>query len=301
MASPYEGDSTAKNIPGIYGTNNLGGDGVFGSGTNGGRGTVGVSDSSVGVCGNSATGIGVWGETHSTTEPGVSGYCDKGGDGVFGNAVGGGRGVVGVSDGHTGVEGDSTSGVGVWGQSQNAEGVHGISSSPTAAGVAGYNDKGGPAGLFQGNVQVNGTLSVSQDVILTGADCAEDFDLSHGVSADPGSVMVIDNTGSLAPCAQAYDRRVAGVVSGAGSFRPAFTLDRREPSSVPRSAIALVGKVYCKAIGPIAVGDLLTTSTTPGHAMKVVDFSRAAGAVLGKAIGSLGSGTGLVPMLVSLQ
>ncbi len=301
MASSYEGDSISQSIPGLYGTNKLGGDGVFGSGTNGGRGTVGVSDSSIGICGNSTTGIGVWGETHSKTQSGVSGFCDGGGDGVGGNATGGGRGVVGVSDSHTGVEGDSTGGVGVWGQSQNAEGVHGISHSITAAGVGGYNDKGGPAGFFQGNVQINGTLSVSQDVILTGADCAEDFDLSHGVSGEPGSVMVIDGTGSLAPCAQPYDRRVAGVVSGAGSFRPAFTLDRREPSSIPRSAIALVGKVYCKAIGPITVGDLLTTSATPGHAMKVNDFPRAMGAVLGKAIGGLESGTGLVPMLVSLQ
>jgi hypothetical protein len=301
MSIPYEGDSPNKTIPGVYGTNNAGGDGVFGSGTNGGRGTVGVSDTSVGVCGNSTSGFGVWGETQSKTAAGVSGYCDGGGDGVSGNAVGGGRGVVGVSDNQTGVEGDSTGGVGVWGQSQNAEGVHGISHSPTAAGVAGYNDKGGPAGLFQGNVQINGVLTVAQDIVLTGADCAEDFDLSHGVSAGPGSVMVIDTSGSLAPCAQAYDRRVAGVVSGAGSFRPAFTLDRREPSCVQRSAIALVGKVYCKAVAPVAVGDLLTTSDIPGHAMRAADFTRAAGAVLGKAIGALESGTGLVPMLVALQ
>lgn len=160
MSIPYEGDSPNKTIPGVYGTNNVGGDGVFGSGTNGGRGTVGVSDTSVGVCGNSTSGFGVWGETQSKTAAGVSGYCDGGGDGVSGNSVGGGRGVVGVSDNHTGVEGDSTGGVGVWGQSQNAEGVHGISHSPTAAGVAGYNDKGGPAGLFQGNVQINGILTV---------------------------------------------------------------------------------------------------------------------------------------------
>ena len=301
MASSYEGDSTVQNIPGLYGTNTVGGDGVFGSGTKGGRGTVGVSDSSIGVCGNSTTGIGVWGETHSPTQSGVSGFCDGGGDGVYGNATNGGRGVVGVSDNHTGIEGDSTNGAGVWGQSLTSEGVHGVSHSSTAAGVAGYNLNGGLAGMFQGNVQIDGTLAVTIDITLTGADCAEDFDLSDGVLDEPGSVMVIDSTGSLTPCAQVYDRRVAGVVSGAGSLRPALTLDRKQSSSVARSAIALVGKVYCKAIGPIAIGDLLTTSATPGHAMKVDDFSKSGGAVLGKAIGGLRSGTGLVPMLVSLQ
>ena len=52
---------------------------------------------------------------------------------------------------------------------------------------------------------------------------------------------------------------------------------------------------------PIAVGDLLTTSATPGHAMKAVDHGRAFGALLGKALASLPSGKGLIPVLVALQ
>jgi hypothetical protein len=65
-----------------------------------------------------------------------------------------------------------------------------------------------------------------------------------------------------------------------------------------------MGKVMCKAdagYGPIACGDLLTTSATPGHAMKATDASRFAGAVLGKALGSLEDGRGFVPVLVALQ
>ena len=50
----------------------------------------------------------------------------------------------------------------------------------------------------------------------------------------------------------------------------------------------------------IEVGDLLTTSSTPGHAMKAVDASRAFGAVLGKALEPLTAGRGLLPILVAL-
>ena len=68
--------------------------------------------------------------------------------------------------------------------------------------------------------------------------------------------------------------------------------------------VALSGRVYCWADasgGAIEPGDLLTTSATPGHAMKVTDHARAQGAIIGKAMTSLDRGTGLVLVLVSLQ
>jgi hypothetical protein len=55
------------------------------------------------------------------------------------------------------------------------------------------------------------------------------------------------------------------------------------------------------ANGPIQPGDLLTTSSVPGHAMKVGDHAKAQGAILGKAMGSLAQGRGMVLVLVSLQ
>jgi hypothetical protein len=100
-----------------------------------------------------------------------------------------------------------------------------------------------------------------------------------------------------------YDRRVAGVVSGAGDYRPAMVLDQRI-SSADRIPVALVGKVYCKVDAdpaPIAVGDLLTTSWRPGFAMKAIDPAQAFGAVIGKALKPLRSGQGLIPILVALQ
>jgi hypothetical protein len=71
-----------------------------------------------------------------------------------------------------------------------------------------------------------------------------------------------------------------------------------------RHPLALMGKTYCRVdaqFAPVALGDLLTTSATRGHAMKAVDSSRAFGAVIGKALAPLRSGTGLIPVLVALQ
>jgi len=68
--------------------------------------------------------------------------------------------------------------------------------------------------------------------------------------------------------------------------------------------VALTGRVYVQAdagYGAIKPGDLLTTSDTPGHAMKVIDHAQARGAVLGKAMSSLKEGKGLVLVLVTLQ
>ena len=54
-------------------------------------------------------------------------------------------------------------------------------------------------------------------------------------------------------------------------------------------------------VAPIEIGDLLTTSARPGHAMKAVESSRAFGAVIGKALEPLASGQALIPILIALQ
>jgi len=158
--------------------------------------------------------------------------------------------------------------------------------------------------VTSGNVTVTGKLTVSDDVILTGADCAEEFDVSQAWAAEPGTVMVLDDDGGLHESRHEYDKKVAGVISGAGSFKPAITLDRRKPSEQKRAPLALVGKVYCKVDAQhhsIEVGDLLTTSSTPGHAMKAGDALKSFGSVIGKALRPLQSGQGMIPILVALQ
>lgn len=153
-------------------------------------------------------------------------------------------------------------------------------------------------------LEVNGDIKVTGDIFLTdGADCAEDFDIISAESVEPGMVMVIDDSGALKPSQQAYDRRVAGVISGAGDLRPGITLDRQKERG-NRLPIALTGKVYCKVDAehsPIEVGDLLTSSSTFGHAMKVIDHTRSIGAIIGKALRPLKNGKGIIPILVALQ
>ena len=141
------------------------------------------------------------------------------------------------------------------------------------------------------------------DILLLNADCAEEFAVSDPDAIDPGTVMIIEAEDRLRASERAYDRRVAGVVSGAGDCRPGIVLGKRW-TSADAVAIALIGKVYCKVDAreaPIEIGDLLTTSATPGHAMKASDGARMAGAVIGKALRPLESGTGLIPILVALQ
>ena len=141
------------------------------------------------------------------------------------------------------------------------------------------------------------------DIKLLGADCAEDFNISDPEDIEPGTVMVIDQNGRLSENNKAYDKKVAGVISGAGECKPGIILGKGD-SDATRMPVALSGTVYCKVdarYAPIEAGDLLVTSSTPGHAMKAEDPFKAFGAVIGKALQPLGSGQGLIPILVSLQ
>jgi hypothetical protein len=149
-------------------------------------------------------------------------------------------------------------------------------------------------------IQIDGRKG---DIVLLGADCAEEFELGTNKTAEPGSVVIIHGDGRIGESHQPYDRAVAGVVSGAGNCRPGVVLGKQRDHRrwLP---VALLGKVYCKVDArpaAIEIGDLLTTSATVGHAMKATDTSKAFGAVLGKALQPLERRTGLIPILVALQ
>jgi hypothetical protein len=154
-----------------------------------------------------------------------------------------------------------------------------------------------------GDLQVTGNATVMGDILLPGADCAEEFDVGGSAALEPGTVVVMDDSGALRESQEAYDKKVAGVISGAGEYRHGLLLDRK-PSHTPRVPLALVGKTYCKvdaSYSQIQVGDLLTTSPTAGHAMKATDSSRAFGCTIGKALRVLDHGQGLIPILIALQ
>ena len=117
--------------------------------------------------------------------------------------------------------------------------------------------------------------------------------------------MIIDDEhpGKLKLSSRAYDTRVAGIVSGANGVNPGISL-YQDGILEGSQNVALSGRVYVLADashGAIKAGDLLTTSDTPGYAMKVTNHTKAQGAILGKAMGGLKEGKGLVLVLVTLQ
>ncbi len=166
-----------------------------------------------------------------------------------------------------------------------------------------------------GDVYADGTFNPG------GADLSEMVAVTSGAaSAEPGDVMVIDpmSARSIVKASSQRSTLVAGIYSTAPGFicsergwditeqptdsgdQPrALDLMASEFSEIP---LAVVGIVPCKASaenGPIRPGDLLVTSSTPGHAMR--DDNPAVGTVVGKSLGSLGAGTGTIKVLVTLQ
>ena len=155
-------------------------------------------------------------------------------------------------------------------------------------------------------LQINGTTSTKVLEITGGADFAEQFDIDADETILPGTVVSIDpdKPGQLRVARQAYDKTVAGIVSGAGDVQPGMLMGQAGTLASGQHPVALTGRVYCRVdaqYGTIRPGDLLTTSPTAGHAMKASDTGKAQGAILGKAMTSLEEGTGLVLVLVSLQ
>jgi hypothetical protein len=136
-----------------------------------------------------------------------------------------------------------------------------------------------------------------EGIVITGvADVAEYMPVSENVT--PGTVMIIGNDGKLQECNEAYDTRVAGIVS----TEPGVSLGTKDTGNQGEEQIAVAGRVPCKVDAtkePIHAGDLLTTSNRPGYAMKATDPK--IGTVLGKAMGTLESGTGVIEVLVTLQ
>ncbi len=206
----------------------------------------------------------------------------------------------------------------------DTDGNHGLAYRNTVVGIFfdgpflwGYN--GGALGTvgpdeislkwdYTGNVWISNNCSVASLTIRGGADLAEPFEISssgQGEAVAPGSVVVIDEDcpGHLKLSERAYDTRVAGVVSGANGVNAGIQMQQQGLLEGGQN-VALTGRVYVQAdasYGSIRPRDLLTTSNTPGHAMKVLDHSRAQGAILGKAMTGLKEGKGTVLVLVTLQ
>ena len=151
-------------------------------------------------------------------------------------------------------------------------------------------------------------IIVDEIQIKGGADFAEYFDIMESdIEAEPGMLVCIDEfeEGKMAICSKAYDKKVAGVISRANGIKPGMMMGHKGTVADGKHPVAISGRVYVKAEtygNTIKPGDLLTTSSTPGYAMKAVNNKKATGAIIGKAMGTLEAGKkGFVLVLLSIQ
>ncbi|MBN2508486.1 MAG: hypothetical protein JXQ71_17545 [Verrucomicrobia bacterium] len=167
---------------------------------------------------------------------------------------------------------------------------------------------GGTTITLDANYGGDGRIITQELQITGGSDLSEQFEIKPEATgrAAPGMVVCIDpaNPGALQLSRRAYDTTVAGILSGAGGVKPGMLMGQQGSIADGQHPVALTGRAYCwcdAAGGSIQPGDLLTTSDTAGHAMRVKDPARAPGAILGKAMTRLERGRGLVLVLVTLQ
>lgn len=292
-ASGVDGDLTLRNLTGNSSIVLTGGVGLISAGGNGTDGNIQLKNTS---------------GLQTMFFSGASGNATLGGNGVDGDIfVKNAAGVQTLS--FTGATGHLSLGGG------------GADGDLTLANVAGNNSvvlTGSNATVAlgcdgtSGNITLKNNLDIATikiigstgDIEFLNADFAEEFDIAEAEleTAVPGMVMSLDAQGELVPATQAYDNKVAGVIAGAGNFKPGIVMDKKGGEN--RKPVAMMGKVYCYADasnGAIEAGDMLTTSHRKGYAMKATDREKAFGATIGKALGSLPSGTGLIPVLVTLQ
>ena len=174
-------------------------------------------------------------------------------------------------------------------------------------------------------LEVNGNIKLSsgsgasvtfadgtvQSTAWTGSLCGGDYAESVNVSGErkqyeAGDVLVIDpaHPGNFLKSTKPYSRLVAGIYStkpGMIGRRQITTDPKLRAEEVPMAMVGIVPTKVTAENDPIEVGDLMVTSSQPGYAMKGRDGLMKTGTVIGKALGSLSSGTGVIEVLVSLQ
>ena len=326
-SAQISGGGTPGYIPQFTGTQQLGNSNIF-QAPNGelGIGTTTPSDKFVVFDTDEVNAAGiqpvaVYGIVNSTL-PFTSGIRGDSGSGA-------GWGVVGVNNNN-----DSNSGGGgVIGLISATVGfntaIRGTATAATGPSVAVFGEqfsRGGQAGLFinrAGGTILQGSAGQNPDITVfrvdgsgtvfadggfrpRGADFAESMRVRGNADKyAAGDVLVIDPTANRRVALA--QRRYSTLVAGIYSTKPGLLgSNRKVDEAAPQNEVplAVVGIVPCKVTtenGPIRIGDLLVSSSTPGHAMKGTDRSKLVGAVVGKALEPLDSDKGVIQVLVTLQ
>jgi len=149
-----------------------------------------------------------------------------------------------------------------------------------------------------------------QSTAWTGTTCGGDYAESVDVSGDrtkyePGDLMVVDSSapGRFLKSAEPYSTLVAGIYSTKPGLvgRRQLTDRSNMKDEVPMAMTGIVPTKVSTENGRIKIGDLLVSSSKLGYAMKGTDRSQMLGAVVGKALAPLDSGSGVIEVLVTLQ
>lgn len=153
----------------------------------------------------------------------------------------------------------------------------------------------------------DGTVqSTAYTGVTCGGDYAETVDVAGNRSAyEPGDIMVLSKEAGadVVKSSEQYSTAVAGIYSTKPGVvgRRQTTDPKTSVTEIPMAMVGIVPTKVSAENGSIQRGDLLVTSSTAGYAMKGTDRSRMLGAVVGKALGNLDSGTGIIEVLVTLQ
>jgi len=144
-------------------------------------------------------------------------------------------------------------------------------------------------------ILVNEALRVSGTITGT-VTAAQYADLAEKYTADaeysPGTVMVFGGDNEITQSTSTHDAKIAGIIS----TDPAFIMNNDLENSV---LLGLTGRVPCKVKGPIAKGDMVTSSNIPGVACRLNTAQYTLGCVLGKALEDYDSNTeGVIEVVV---
>jgi hypothetical protein len=142
----------------------------------------------------------------------------------------------------------------------------------------------------------DGSGNFSAGTITATATNAQYADLAEIYKGDsdiePGTVVVFGGEFEITECEEDSSHAVAGVIS----TDPAHLMN----AEAEGSPVALAGRVPCKVTGPVAKGDLMVSSSVPGHAK--ADNNASAGRIIGKAIEDKdGDDNGVIEVLVNMM
>ena len=160
-----------------------------------------------------------------------------------------------------------------------------------------------------GDVEIEGNATVQGKLTILGADFSEQFEVVESERATIQSGMVVavrkGGNGQVELSKEAYDKKVVGIVSGAGGIQTGMLMGQKGTLAYGDTPIAISGRVYVwtdATNAAIEEGDFLTSADKVGYAMKVKEYEKARGAIIGKALTALPKGEeGLVLVLVNLQ